>query len=275
MFPARRRTVNFKMPPESTIAALPRWWMARQVRVPWVERWLSRLLPPRCCACGEPAEVPGVDLCAICLGDLPFRPSPALEVVGLGAQYHCLPFEYAEPIAGFIQALKFHGDWRYGRVLGALLAATRAASGVALPQAVLAVPLHATRYRERGFNQAELIAQSAARWLSLPLVHHVLRRSRATIAQTTLDAARRRSNLRGAFELHERVWRGSALPRHVAIVDDVVTTGATLADAVRVLRSAGVHTVEVWAIARAGRAATPDDRVAGHADDRRGRLNAR
>ena len=253
MFPAPHRTVNFKMSPESTIAALPRWWLARQVRLPRIERWLGRLVPPRCCACSEPAEIPGVDLCGICLADLPFRPSPALEVVGLGAQYHCLPFDYAEPVAGFIQALKFRGDWRQGRVLGALLAATRAASGVPLPQAVLAVPLHPSRYRERGFNQAELIASSAARWLSLPLIDQVLRRSRATIAQTTLDAAQRRSNLRGAFELEDKAWRDATLPRHVAIVDDVVTTGATLADAVRVLRSAGVHTVEAWAIARAGR----------------------
>ena len=72
MFPAPRWTVNRTMTLESTIEALPRWWLARQVRLPRLERWLGRLLPPRCCACGEPAEVPGVDLCGICLADLPF-----------------------------------------------------------------------------------------------------------------------------------------------------------------------------------------------------------
>jgi ComF family protein len=110
------------------------------------------------------------------------------------------------------------------------------------------VPLHRRRLRRRGYNQALELARPLARSLGVPLDHGALLRRRATEAQTELDAVARRRNVHGAFALRE----GVALPAHVAILDDVMTTGATLAECVRVLRRAGVSRVDVWALARAG-----------------------
>lgn len=248
MFDAPPASVNPPMPFESTIAV---WWQRQRVRLPWPDRLSLALLPPRCSSCGEQAAPLAVDLCDICLESLPFRPLPSLEVPGVGAHACCVPLRYAEPVAGLIRGLKFSGRWQYARVLGALLAATRAAAGTPLPQALVPLPLHPARYRERGFNQAELLARSAGRWLGLPIHAQALVRVRATLPQTLLSAADRRRNLHGAFELRDHWPEGAALPRHVALVDDVVTTGATLADAVRAVRRCGVQTVEVWAVARA------------------------
>jgi ComF family protein len=240
--------MNFR----STIAAhWPDWWRRGYPSLPWIERLSLRMLAPRCLACDEPAAPCPVDLCDVCLATLPLRPMPTLEVPGVAAHLHCIPCRYAEPVAGWLQDLKYRGDFRPARVLGALLAAARAATGRPPPQVIVPLPLHAARERERGFNQAERLAAAAARWLAVPVARDALVRSRATLPQTQLAAPARRRNVAGAFEMHAG-WRdAAALPRHVAVLDDVVTTGATLADAVRALRRHGVQTLEVWAVARA------------------------
>ena len=97
------------------------------------------------------------------------------------------------------------------------------------------------------FNIALEMARPLARALDVPLRHDVLQRTRITEAQTELDAVSRRRNVRGAFALRT----GVELPAHVAILDDVMTTGATLAECARVLKRAGVQRVDVWALARA------------------------
>ena len=226
------------------------WWQARQARLPWPTRWANALLPPQCHACGLPAESPGVDLCAQCLAALPFCADSSREVVAAGADRYCIPFGFAEPVADFVRRLKFGDERGLARMLGALLAAARAQQGHALPGALLPVPLHVARYRERGFNQAERIAHAAARWLELRVDARALERVRATRSQTLLSATERRANLRRAFTVIDAPRRAPALPRHIALIDDVVTTGATAADAVRALRAAGVHTIELWAVAR-------------------------
>jgi len=98
-----------------------------------------------------------------------------------------------------------------------------------------------------GYNQALELARPLGRALDIPVRHDLLQRPRATAAQTELDAAARRRNTRGAFALHG----DAALPSHVAVLDDVMTTGATLAECARVLKRAGVRRVDVWALARA------------------------
>jgi ComF family protein len=107
--------------------------------------------------------------------------------------------------------------------------------------------LHVSRLRERGYNQAFELAKPVARALGVPIARDRLARIRATPAQTGLDAAARRRNLRGAFA----VSRGGSLPKHIALFDDVVTTGATVRECARVLRRAGVERIDVWALARA------------------------
>jgi ComF family protein len=217
------------------------------------------VLPWRCLLCGAHAN--GMDLCVDCVAELPRNRSccarcalplatPA-EMCG-----ECLrrtppwdaawaPFRYGWPLDRLESRFKFGADLAAGRVLSTLWQCEPCP--VALPQLLLTVPLHAARLRQRGYNQALELARPLARSLRVPLRHDLLQRARATAAQTELDAVGRRRNVRGAFALRA----GSVPPAHVAILDDVMTTGATVAECARVLRRAGVARVDVWALARA------------------------
>jgi ComF family protein len=228
-----------------------------------VDGLLAALLPPRCLLCaGE--GMPGRDLCAGCLADLPRNTSccgrcalplsnPA-ERCGI-----CLkreppftmawaPFRYAHPLDLLEARFKFHRDLAAGRLLAELMAeAAQQQLGAPLPGRLLCVPLHHQRLRERGYNQALELAKPLARALQIPLDADALIRVRNTSAQTGLDASARRRNLRAAFAPRD----GADLPAHVAIVDDVMTTGTTLRECARVLLRIGVERVDVWALARA------------------------
>jgi ComF family protein len=153
-------------------------------------------------------------------------------------------FVYGYPLDRLLPRAKFHGDLASLRLLAALMASTL---GDAEPaQAIVPVPLHPRRLRERGYDQALELARPLARRLDLPLRDDLLRRVRATVAQSRLDAARRQRNLRGAFA----VQKSGQLPAHIALVDDVMTTGATVHAAAKALLRAGVARVDVWVCAR-------------------------
>jgi ComF family protein len=114
------------------------------------------------------------------------------------------------------------------------------------------VPLHAARLRERGFNQAVALARYAGRMLGIPSAPGVVRRVRDTPSQTSLSVDERHRNVRNAFAVNgARALRRLLAAGHVAIVDDVITTGSTVAELERVLLAAGVRKVEVWAVASA------------------------
>jgi len=118
--------------------------------------------------------------------------------------------------------------------------------GDSAPEALVPVPLHRARLRERGFNQAVEIARPLAARLGIELDLNCCERVRNTAEQTRLDAAQRSRNLRDAFRVVRQVPY-----RHVAIVDDVLTTGSTVASLAGTLRAAGVEEIEVWSCARA------------------------
>ena len=222
------------------------------------------VLPPRCLLCGQRGDGPR-DLCAACAGDLarnrlccPRCALPLQTTAPLCGQ--CLkheppftaasaPFVYGHPLDLLMARLKFGRSLAAGRVLAELWIAALHESMPPKPLALIPVPLHAARLRERGYNQALELARPLARALQIPLRHDVLQRVRATPAQVNLGAKARRRNLRGAFCIVDNV----ALPAHVAVVDDVMTTGATLRECTRVLLRAGVGRVDVWALARAPR----------------------
>jgi ComF family protein len=117
----------------------------------------------------------------------------------------------------------------------------------AAPQALVPVPLHTARLGRRGYNQALELARPLARAFAIPVLPELMHRIRATTAQTELGADARRSNVRGAFA----VTAGVAVPAHVVLVDDTMTTGATIAECARALRSAGCTRIDVWVAARA------------------------
>ena len=229
----------------------------------WTTRLLDALLPSRCLLCAGAAPT-GRDLCAGCLADLP-RNSVCCARCALplaSPAQHCgaclkrepayatawAPFQYGHPLNLLEARFKFHRDLAAGRVLADLLVdAARTRQSEVLPDCLLCVPLHRTRLRERGFNQALELAKPLSRSLDIPLASDMLVRTRSTRAQTGLDAKARRQNLRGAFAFCAK----DSIPAHVAIVDDVMTTGSTVDECARVLRQAGVGRVDVWALARA------------------------
>jgi ComF family protein len=162
-------------------------------------------------------------------------------------------FRYADPVDLMITQLKFHHELVYARVLGMLFAYAHRASGRALPDCVIPLPLHISRLRERGFCQTTEITRHAARRLQcssdhrLPVRRDLLQRVRATSAQSELSAAARERNLRAAF----RVPPGAVPPPFVAVLDDVMTTGHTAEAAALALKVAGCQRVEIWCCARA------------------------
>jgi len=119
-----------------------------------------------------------------------------------------------------------------------------------LPACILAVPLHRSRHFSRTFNQADLLARQTGKALEIPVYSAILRRRRRTRAHSGLSAAQRKSNIKGAFACVIPARKREAF-RHVALLDDVMTTGATLTECTRVLKKAGAGRVSVWVAARA------------------------
>lgn len=206
-------------------------------------------LPPTCCLCDAAGsrDLRGfpLDLCTICAQMLPTNPNVLSHAVN-GVDVAAAPYLYRYPVHLLIRRLKFSGHRVYGRLLGQLLAAALAGRPARWPQALVPMPLHCARFRERGFNQAHDIARYAGCTLGLPLAANVLARVNATREQSGLSLVERRVNVRGAFAV-VRAPRAA----HVALVDDVFTTGSTAAEAARVLKAAGVQRVDLWAVARA------------------------
>ena len=229
-----------------------------------LRRLLDVVYTPVCVLCAAPG-VPGRDLCAACAAELPQvehvckrcgRPLPPSAGMACG---RCLrrpppyadvfaPFRYAEPVDRLIAEFKFRGKLTHAALFGDLLIEAAKASGRSPPELLLPVPLHRSRLRERGYNQALELARPLARHWGVRVDAFALSRVRPTAAQMQLPAKQRLKNVRGAFALRE----GARLAESVAVVDDVMTTGATVSEIAKLLRRAGVKRVEVWAVARAG-----------------------
>jgi ComF family protein len=152
---------------------------------------------------------------------------------------------YQAPIDSIVQGLKFHGRLSHARLLGVLLADHLRHSHCRKPHLIVPVPLHVSRLRQRGFNQAVEIARPVARSLSIDLDIHCCRRTKPTDAQSTLAVKERRHNIKGAFAVN-RVFHGES----IAVIDDVMTTGHTVAEMARMLLRAGAGQVDVWVCAR-------------------------
>ena len=229
-----------------------------------VYKWVIKALyPPICLLCGD-AGTHGHDLCAACFGELPWnrRPCPRCaaplpmdaDTPLCGSCIRSLPawdearspLSYAYPLDKLIQRFKFDGDLPTGRLLAELLADYLAAGSDARPDLIIPVPLHPSRLKERGFNQAVELARPVGRRLKIPVRLDVCERVRATEVQSKLDAVERKKNLRGAFAVKKSVDG-----KHVALLDDVITTGATVEMLTRALRDAGTARVSVWSAARA------------------------
>jgi ComF family protein len=230
----------------------------------WTRIIQDWLFPPTCLLCGD-AGTAGRDLCPACAKSLPLNhpacprcatPLPFETGLPCGACQHEPP-AFAESFALFryqndgetgylIKSLKFHARHSCARLLGDLLA-DALAGRESRPELIIPVPLHRSRYRERGYNQSLEIARIVAQRLRIRLDFNTCIRSKNTQSQTELNAEERRRNVSRAFALTRPLQA-----RHVAIFDDIVTTGSTVNELAKALRKAGAEKVEVWACARAG-----------------------
>ena len=202
------------------------------------------------------------DLCQGCYEDLPWltsgcarcgRPLPH-SAPQCGACIAAEPlydrtvavFEYQSPVSELIGRLKFGGELTCMRVLGELLFEKISAvyQEDTWPEVVVPMPLHRRRLRERGFNQAYQIAKPLKR--HVPMLLNWAVRVRATHAQAELSGVQRRLNVKNAFAV-----RFARTLTHVAVVDDVMTTGHTVSALSRCLKAQGVERIDVWCLARA------------------------
>jgi ComF family protein len=233
----------------------------------WLRRGLKqallRALPFNCTLCGQGAADADMDLCASCRRHLPWleqacrccaNPLAARTVSLLCGRCLLKPphfdrsycaFVYREPVSWLLQGLKYHRRLSGIPVASRLLLDHLRSRVEFWPQLILPIPLHPARLRQRGFNQALEIARPLARALRIPLSVRLCGRERNTPQQSELPATRRAANVHNAFRMYE------PLPvKHVAIVDDIVTTGATANELARLLKRNGAETVQVWAVAR-------------------------
>jgi ComF family protein len=226
---------------------------------------LDALFPPRCVSCG----MSGAPLCASCLSSatvptLPLCPlcgravAPASDIIcSICAAGHRptalaglrVAADHDGAIRTAMLAFKYRGRKRLAEPLGDLLAAELRRWALA-PDLIIAIPLHARRQRERGYNQADLLARRCASRLGIPYLREALIWQRETPPQVGLSAAERRANVRDAFALAHPRFTAALAGKRIALVDDVTTTGSTLDAAAAALLPASPAAVYGLAVAR-------------------------
>ena len=248
--------------PPSTAA----WALAHAAR--FTRTALDLVFPPTCIPCGAPGD-DGLDLCAGCRAELPAmgvaclrcaRPLPDAVLATPDAPAPlCGPcrrkpppftrayaaFRYEQPLPTLVGALKYRGRLDTLRLMGLLLAESLTQVDAEAPAGIVPVPLHPRRLRERGYNQALELARIVGRRLDVAVLANSCARVRATPPQTGLEAKARQQNLRGAFAA-----TADLTGAHLAVLDDVVTTGSTVGEVARALLAAGAARVDVWCLAR-------------------------
>ena len=198
---------------------------------------IVRIEPPFCRVCSKPFATASS-------GDF-----VCMDCRSMAFHFRCVvvPLHYGGTIRDMIHGLKYHSQtWLakpLGQFLGGALTDSRLPDGI---DAFVPVPLHAVRHRERGYNQALLLARELSAGAGIPVLS-ALQRSRPSVSQTEFNRRQRMQNLRDAFGIRQNV---SVKQKKIVLVDDVLTTGVTLNECARVLLQAGASSVHALAVAR-------------------------
>lgn len=236
------------------------------MRLKLVNNWINIIqdywLPPTCILCEHPGAN-RLDLCQDCFENLPRFDRRCFQCAARLPETHKFDlicgdcqirrpafdrtlafYEYRDSMRYLIGQLKFHRQYSVARLLGLLIAGELIKQDD-LPEAIIPVPLHPKRYQERHFNQSLEIAKTVSAKLKIPLFAKHCVRQRNTAHQTQLSKNERLKNMRNAFSIAEVIPA-----QHVAILDDVMTTGSTLHELAAVLKKSGVQRVDAWVCAR-------------------------
>jgi ComF family protein len=220
-----------------------------QISSLFVDAVLNFIYPPACVICESLPDPEKKLICESCWQKLPrLLPKDELTThpieMGENESNPLLAlgvWEFSEEVQTVIHEMKFHGKKSLSRWLGEEMA--RAASQspeFASADALIPVPLHKTKFRERGYNQSLLLAQCVSKQLDIPVLDQVLKRVRYTKSQAKLNAVERDKNMHGAFGVFsEELIRG----KRIIVIDDVFTTGATIKACARQLLNAGAANV--------------------------------
>lgn len=225
--------------------------------------WLENV--QNCLLCDEQSDLPA-PICTACEGDLPWlidqceRCALPLPMAGLNCAQCAhqspafnevvVPWLYDFPIDALVTRFKHQGKWPLGRLLAEMLGQTlqhRFDEGLHRPDMLIPVPLANKRMRQRGYNQAAMLAKWLGQQLQLPVEERVIKRVKETPAQQGLDAKARKRNLRSAFTVIDAT---QIVGTHIALIDDVLTTGSTADTIARLLIGAGARKVDVYCVAR-------------------------
>ncbi len=226
-----------------------------------LERFLDLFFPPYCISCKRGGQI----LCSTCYASIQLLSPPfckhchtplAPDKSCQKCAYHPLHFNglrivgaYQEPLRSYIHAFKYDGHTRLAQPLGTLLAQTYKRTGL-VADMIIPVPLHTERQQQRGYNQAQLLAEVCSAELGIPLQVSLLTRVRATAAQIHLPMRERQQNVAGAFLLNPKSEARALSKSNILLVDDVCTTGATLEACATPLFAAGANTVWGLVLAR-------------------------
>lgn len=230
----------------------------------WSDIIQYSLFPPSCIFCGKQAERL-LDLCNTCkkgllsLGTQCICCAQALEIKADKQQIcgRCqkepkafdkvyAPYQHQGEIRYLINQLKFENAYKNSRLLGLLLSEFLVTQKTPLPDYIMPVPLHPKRYRQRGYNQTLEIAKVISKELNTPIEYKNCLRTQNSAHQISLSLKQRQQNIIGAFTIKQAVNAD-----HIAILDDVMTTGATANELAKTLKAAGAKRVDIWVCARA------------------------
>lgn len=232
-----------------------------------IESVLSLFIPPKCASCGTVLSHESV-FCESCKDTFRLVEEPFCSICGLpfksseGSNHPCpscwnesvwfdrarAVFIYEGAIRRAIHRFKYHANLFQARILGGLLAdVVEDLSGSSSWDFIVPVPLHETKLKQRGFNQALLLSRYVAKRVGIPLDVDTLRRTRVTRPQVELSGSERMKNVRNAFEVNSPEVCNN---KQILLLDDVFTTGATMRECARVLKKAGASRVDAVTLAR-------------------------